>query len=67
MLLSYGDNHALAGAELDQCHEISTQIAHEIESNGQDPAAPVPGVRMRGAKPFVTDGPFAETREQLGG
>jgi hypothetical protein len=24
-------------------------------------------VRVRGAKPEVTDGPFAETREQLGG
>ena len=24
-------------------------------------------VRIRGGKPLVTDGPFAETREQLGG
>jgi len=24
-------------------------------------------VRVRGAKPMVTDGPFAETKEQLGG
>ena len=28
---------------------------------------PLPGVRVRGGKRMVTDGPFAETREQLGG
>lgn len=31
------------------------------------PASQARTVRVRGAKPEVTDGPFAETREQLGG
>ena len=29
--------------------------------------APTPSVRVRNGKRLVTDGPFAETREQLGG
>jgi len=31
------------------------------------PVATATGVRVRDGKPLVTDGPFAETREQLGG
>ena len=46
MLLCYGDDHASAEAEREQLHEKPVQLAHEIESNGQHPTAPVPGVRM---------------------
>jgi hypothetical protein len=73
MLLCHGDDHALAEAKREQCHENSTQIVHEIKPKGQHRAASLrttltaTRVRMRRAKPFVTDGPFAETREQLGG
>jgi hypothetical protein len=31
------------------------------------PVATATSVRVREGKPLVTDGPFAETREQLGG
>ena len=31
------------------------------------PVAMATSVRVRDGKPLVTDGPFAETREQLGG
>src|SRR4026208_1851293 len=31
------------------------------------PAGPAPTVRRRNGKPVATDGPFAETKEQLGG
>jgi hypothetical protein len=31
------------------------------------PIATAKTVRVRGGKPFTTDGPFAETKEQLGG
>ena len=31
------------------------------------PVAPAPTVRIRDGKTLTTDGPFAETREQLGG
>jgi len=52
----------------------STQLAHELKANGQylganplHPTATATSVRVRNGKRFVTDGPFAETREQLGG
>ena len=52
----------------------SVQLANEINSKGQYvDAAPLHAastatcVRVRHEKRLVTDGPFAETREQLGG
>lgn len=52
----------------------STQLAQDIQSHGQylgaNPLHSVSvatSVRVREEKRFVTDGPFAETREQLGG
>lgn len=50
------------------------QLVHELDGNGKYlAAAPLQStstatsVRVREGKRFVTDGPFAETREQLGG
>jgi hypothetical protein len=52
----------------------SVELANQIHSNGQYlDAAPLlqtsmaTSVRVREGKRLVTDGPFAETREQLGG
>ncbi len=52
----------------------STQLAQELNSNGQywatnplQPTSTATSVRVRNGKRLVTDGPFAETREQLGG
>ena len=52
----------------------STQLAQEIHSSGQylgrqplHPTSMATSVRVRDGKRLVTDGPFAETREQLGG
>jgi hypothetical protein len=74
MLLIYFDEHALSETEREACYVESTQLAHEIKSSGQyltaNPLHPTPmatSVRVRDGKRFVTDGPFAETREQLGG
>jgi hypothetical protein len=74
MLLIYGDETALSESEREACYVESTQLAHEIKSNGQYlaanplyPTALATSVRMREGKRLVTDGPFAETREQLGG
>jgi hypothetical protein len=38
-----------------------------VGSNRLQPVATATTVRVRDGKPQVTDGPFAETREQLGG
>ena len=74
MLLIYGDEHALSETERQDCYVESTQLAHEIHSSGQylaanplHPTSMATSVRVRNGKRLVTDGPFAETREQLGG
>jgi hypothetical protein len=74
MLLIYVDEHALSATERQACDVESTQLAHEIKASGQylaanplHPTSMATSVRVRNGKRFVTDGPFAETREQLGG
>ena len=74
MLLIYLDEQALSEAERQQCYVESTQLAHELSAKGQYLAAnplhsisTAMSVRVRNGKQLVTDGPFAETREQLGG
>lgn len=74
MLLIYGDEQALSETERQDCYAESTQLAQDIHARGQflsanplHPTAMATSVRMRDGKRLVTDGPFAETREQLGG
>jgi hypothetical protein len=74
MLLIYTDENSWTESERQHCYEESTQLCHELNSRGQFLAAsPLEGVatatsvRIREGKRLVTDGPFAETREQLGG
>lgn len=74
MLLIYGNEQTLDETAMEQCYRDSAQLAHEINAAGKflatsplQPTAAATSVRVRGGKRFVTDGPFAETREQLGG
>ena len=74
MLLIYLDEQALNETERQECYAESTQLAHDIHSSGHylaanplQPTSMATSVRMRNGKRLVTDGPFAETREQLGG
>jgi len=74
LLLIYADEGAWTEAEREQCYKQSTQLAHELKSKGQylatsplQPVSTATSVRVREGKQLVTDGPFAETREQLGG
>jgi hypothetical protein len=74
MLLIYGDEQALDETEREQCYEESRQLAHQLNAAGQylaaaplHPTSTATSVRVREGKRIVTDGPFAETREQLGG
>jgi hypothetical protein len=74
MLLIYGDEGALSETERQECYTESTQLAHDIQSSGHYLAANplqqtslATSVQVRNGKRLVTDGPFAETREQLGG
>jgi hypothetical protein len=74
MLLIYMHEQALDQAEREHCYEESTQLAHELKANGQflasaplQPTSMATSVRVRDGKRLITDGPFTETREQLGG
>jgi hypothetical protein len=74
MLLIYADEQALTESERQNCYGESTQLAHDLKSKGQflstsplQPVSTATSVQVRDGKRFVTDGPFAETREQLGG
>ena len=74
MLLIYGDEKVWSEAEREQCYEESTQLTHRLRDKGQyvsaaplQPIATATSVRVRDGRPLVVDGPFAETREQLGG
>ncbi len=74
MLLIYSDENAWTQNELEQCYVESVQLTQALHTNGQYlGAAPLhsvamaTSVRVRDGKKLVTDGPFAETREQLGG
>ena len=74
MLLIYQDEQVLSETERQACYVESTALAHDLKSNGQflataplQPVSTATSVRIRDGKRVVTDGPFAETREQLGG
>src|SRR5207249_11318568 len=74
MLLVYMNEQAMSEAEREQCYVESTQLAQELHGKGQyvaaaplHPISTATSVRVREGKRLVTDGPFAETREQLGG
>jgi hypothetical protein len=74
MLLIYLDEHALTESEREECYAESSHLAHQLKSSGHYlataplyPTSMASSIRVREGKPMVTDGPFAETREQLGG
>jgi len=74
MLLIYLDEQSLSETEREDCYKESAQLAHQLKAKGQylsanplQPIALATSVRVREGKQFITDGPFAETREQLGG
>ncbi len=77
MLLIYHDEQAwnkLPDAEREQIYLEYRQLIQELQSKGQylvgdqlQLTETASSVRVRDGKQLVTDGPFAETREQLGG
>lgn len=74
MLLIYADENAWTENEREQCYAESVQLTQQLNENrqylGASPlhsVATATSVRVRDGNRQVTDGPFAETREQLGG
>jgi hypothetical protein len=76
MLLIYFDEAwaRLSPAERRQIYLEQKQLSEQLTSSGQylsgnplHPPATATSVRVRDGKRLLTDGPFAETREHLGG
>jgi len=74
MLLIYSDEAVWSDSERDRCFLDSAQLARDLAARGQflganplQSISTATSVRVREGKRMVTDGPFAETREQLGG
>lgn len=74
MLLVYLDEQAMTDEERNHCYVESAQLARDLSTRKQfldasplHPVATATSVRVREGKRLITDGPFAETREQLGG
>jgi hypothetical protein len=74
MLLIYMNENAMSDDERSACYVESTQLTHDLKAAGKyrsasplQPVSTATSVQIRGGKRLVTDGPFAETREQLGG
>lgn len=74
MLLIYFEEKVLSEQEREGCYRESLQLAADLHATGRylaasplQPTAMATCVRVREGKRLLTDGPFAETREQLGG
>ncbi|MEZ4530463.1 MAG: YciI family protein [Thermomicrobiales bacterium] len=74
MLLIYGQEGIQDNDEREACFVESTRLAHDLAKEGVFVSASplhfvdrATSVQVRDEKRLVTDGPFAETREQLGG
>jgi hypothetical protein len=77
MLLIYHNEQAwngLSEAERQQIYLEYRQLIQQLQAKGQylvgdqlQATTTASSVRMRDGKPLITDGPFAETREQVGG
>lgn len=74
MLLIYSREGCMTEAERAACMADSLRVCDELKARGQfldasplQPVATAATVRVRGGRTLVTDGPFAETHEQLGG
>ena len=74
MLLIYLEEQAVGETERMECYVESAQLAQDLHARGQylaaaplHPTSTATSIRVRDGKRLVTDGPFAETREQLGG
>jgi hypothetical protein len=74
MLLIYLAEDALSQTEREHCYVESAQLAQQLHAKGKflataplQPVSMTQSIQMRDGNRLMTDGPFAETREQLGG
>lgn len=77
LLTIYGDESSRAGVPPEEMQKLVDEYfalddaaraaGVYVESNGLHPTSAATTVRVRNGEQMLTDGPFAETKEQLGG
>jgi hypothetical protein len=70
LCLVYGEERALEGCADSDClafDRSARSSGHCVASEALQPAATATTVRVRDGKVSITDGPYAETKEQLAG
>ena len=74
MLLIYSNEKSRPDSDSYRDYEVTARLAQRLKSEGKflagdalQPVTTSTSVRVRDGKQTVTDGPFAETHEQLGG
>jgi hypothetical protein len=74
MMLIYLDENSLTEEQRTKCYGESAAYARELHEAGKyiatsplQPTLTATSIRHQQGKRVITDGPFAETREQLGG
>lgn len=74
MLLAYLDENILSEEERNECYDESVRLTQDLHESGHfvaasplHPTSTATSVQVREGKKLLIDGPFAETREQLGG
>lgn len=74
LMMYFEENSALTQEQREHCYMESTAFANQLHEQGKflgasplQPTSTATSLRLEGGKRIVTDGPFAETREQLGG
>ena len=70
LCLVYGEERAMQSVDDRHCLAFDADVrasGHCVASEALQPVATATTVRVRNGKVSVTDGPFAETKEQLAG
>ena len=74
LMIYFNESTGPTDEQRQSCYEESAQFAQQLAANGKyilasplHPTSTATTVRVQEGKRVVTDGPFAETREQLGG
>jgi hypothetical protein len=74
MLLIYSNENTWTESDREACYEESNRVAHDLAVAGKylaasplQPTSSATTLKIREGKRLISDGPFAETHEQLGG
>jgi hypothetical protein len=74
LLMYFEENTSVTEEQRQECYLESAAFAQNLAANGQfvtaaplQPTSTATSLRLENGKRLITDGPFAETREQLGG